>query len=80
MDSRLGQEAFNKDGQCTLNSDPDDMKNFMENVLRLSTIKLERWLPDAKSSMTVTHLECSYFSGSGIERNNYWICAHKTVA
>ncbi|WP_247166035.1 DUF4092 domain-containing protein, partial [Escherichia coli] len=26
--------GVNKDGQCTLNSDPDDMKNFMENVLR----------------------------------------------
>lgn len=36
------------------------MKNFMENVLRY--LSNERWLPDAKSSMTVgTNLDTVYF-------------------
>lgn len=43
--------GVNKDGQCTLNSDPDDMKNFMENVLRY--LSDDKWTPDAKASMTV---------------------------
>ncbi|EFN9334669.1 DUF4092 domain-containing protein [Escherichia coli] len=56
--------GVNKDGQCTLNSDPDDMKNFMENVLRY--LSNDRWLPDAKSSMTVgTNLETVYFKKHG---------------
>ncbi|HCQ0214396.1 TPA: DUF4092 domain-containing protein, partial [Escherichia coli] len=56
--------GVNKDGQCTLNSDPDDMKNFMENVLRY--LSNERWLPDAKSSMTVgTNLDTVYFKKAG---------------
>ncbi|EFN6235618.1 DUF4092 domain-containing protein [Escherichia coli] len=56
--------GVNKDGQCTLNSDPDDMKNFMENVLRY--LSNERWLPDAKSSMAVgTNLDTVYFKKAG---------------
>ncbi|HBB3290274.1 TPA: DUF4092 domain-containing protein, partial [Escherichia coli] len=56
--------GVNKDGQCTLNSDPDDMKNFMENVLRY--LSNDRWLPDAKSSMTVgTNLDTVYFKKHG---------------
>ncbi|EGY0316932.1 SslE/AcfD family lipoprotein zinc metalloprotease [Escherichia coli] len=56
--------GVNKDGQCTLNSDPDDMKNFMENVLRY--LSNDRWLPDAKSSMTVgTNLDTVYFKRHG---------------
>ncbi len=56
--------GVNKDGQCTLNSDPDDMKNFMENVLRY--LSNDRWLPDAKSNMTVgTNLDTVYFKKHG---------------
>lgn len=64
--------GVNKDGQCTLNSDPDDMKNFMENVLRY--LSNDRWLPDAKSSMTVgTNLETVYFKNMG----RCWEIAHR---
>lgn len=56
--------GVNKDGQCTLNSDPDDMKHFMENVLRY--LSNELWLPDTKSTMTVgTNLENVYFKKAG---------------
>lgn len=56
--------SVNKDGQCTLNSDSDDMKNFMENVLRY--LSNDRWLPDAKSNMTVgTNLDTVYFKKHG---------------
>lgn len=56
--------GVNKDGQCTLNSDPDDMKNFIENVLRY--LSNDRWLPDAKSNMTVgTNLDTVYFKKHG---------------
>lgn len=56
--------GVNKDGQCTLNSDPDDMKNFMENVLRY--LSDDKWTPDAKASMTVgTNLDTVYFKRHG---------------
>ncbi|EKM3053821.1 type II secretion system minor pseudopilin GspK [Escherichia coli] len=56
--------GVNKDGQCTLNSDPDDMKNFMENVLRY--LSDDKWKPDAKASMTVgTNLDTVYFKRHG---------------
>ena len=43
--------GVNKDGQCTLSGDSDDMKNFMQNVLRY--LSDDKWTPDAKASMTV---------------------------
>lgn len=56
--------SVNKDGQCTLNSDSDDMKHFMQNVLRY--LSNDRWLPDAKSNMTVgTNLDTVYFKKHG---------------
>ena len=72
--------GVNKDGQCTLNSDPDDMKNFMENVLRY--LSNERWLPDAKSSMTVgTNLDTVYFKKAGqVLGNSAPFAFHKDFA
>ncbi|HBN3628515.1 TPA: lipoprotein metalloprotease SslE [Escherichia coli O25b:H4-ST131] len=72
--------SVNKDGQCTLNSDPDDMKNFMENVLRY--LSNERWLPDAKSSMTVgTNLDTVYFKKAGqVLGNSAPFAFHKDFA
>lgn len=72
--------GVNKDGQCTLNSDPDDMKNFMENVLRY--LSNDRWLPDAKSNMTVgTNLDTVYFKKHGqVLGNSAPFAFHKDFA
>ena len=72
--------GVNSDGQCTLDSDPDDMKNFMENVLRY--LSNERWLPDAKTSMTVgTNLDTVYFKKAGqVLGNSAPFAFHKDFA
>ena len=58
--------------QCTLNGDSDDMKHFMQNVLRY--LSNDSWLPDAKASMTVgTNLETVYFKKHG---PGYWEIVH----
>lgn len=58
-----------KEGQCTLTSDSDDMKHFMQNVLRY--MSNERWLPDADTNMTVgTNLENVYFKRGGLVTGN----------
>lgn len=56
--------GVNKDGQCTLSGDSDDMKHFMQNVLRY--LSDDKWTPDAKASMTVgTNLDTVYFKRHG---------------
>lgn len=56
--------GVNKDGQCTFNSDSDDMKNFMENVLRY--LFDDKWKSDAKVSMIVgINLDIVYFKRYG---------------
>ncbi|HAM4402335.1 TPA: lipoprotein metalloprotease SslE, partial [Escherichia coli] len=56
--------SVNKDGQCTLSGDSDDMKHFMQNVLRY--LSNDIWQPNTKSIMTVgTNLENVYFKKAG---------------
>ncbi|EJH1737058.1 lipoprotein metalloprotease SslE [Escherichia coli] len=56
--------GVNDKGECTLSGDSDDMKNFMQNVLRY--LSNDIWLPNAKSTMTVgTNLENVYFKRHG---------------
>ncbi|MCU7329146.1 lipoprotein metalloprotease SslE [Escherichia albertii] len=56
--------SVNKDGQCTLSGDSDDMKHFMQNVLRY--LSNDIWQPNTKSIMTVgTNLENVYFKNHG---------------
>ncbi len=43
--------GVNDKGECTLSGDSDDMKHFMQNVLRY--LSDDKWTPDAKASMTV---------------------------
>lgn len=60
----LGQVGVDKNGQCTRNSDSNDMKHFMQNVLRY--LSDDKWTPDAKASMTVgTNLDTVYFKRHG---------------
>ncbi|EHC5274306.1 lipoprotein metalloprotease SslE [Escherichia coli] len=56
--------GVDKNGQCTRNSDSNDMKHFMQNVLRY--LSNDKWTPDAKASMTVgTNLDTVYFKRHG---------------
>lgn len=56
--------GVDKNGQCTRNSDSNDMKHFMQNVLRY--LSDDKWTPDAKASMTVgTNLDTVYFKRHG---------------
>ncbi|WP_137646719.1 lipoprotein metalloprotease SslE [Escherichia albertii] len=56
--------GVDKNGQCTRNSDSDDMKHFMQNVLRY--LSNDIWQPNTKSTMTVgTNLENVYFKRHG---------------
>ena len=56
--------GVDKNGQCTRNSDSNDMKHFMQNVLRY--LSDDKWTPDAKASMTVgTNLDTIYFKRHG---------------
>ncbi|EEZ4380707.1 lipoprotein metalloprotease SslE [Escherichia whittamii] len=56
--------GVDKSGQCMRNSDSNDMKHFMQNVLRY--LSNNSWTPDAKTSMTVgTNLDTVYFKRHG---------------
>ena len=56
--------GVDKNGQCTRNSDSDDMKHFMQNVLRY--LSNDIWQPNTKSTMAVgTNLENVYFKRHG---------------
>lgn len=56
--------GVNKDGQCMFNSDLDDMKNFMENVL--CYLFDDKWKLDVKVSMIVgINLDIVYFKCYG---------------
>ncbi|MDU1472554.1 MAG: DUF4092 domain-containing protein, partial [Escherichia coli] len=56
--------GVNSKGECTLSGDSDDMKHFMQNVLRY--LSDDKWTPDAKASMTVgTNLDTVYFKRHG---------------
>ncbi|EIV8815158.1 lipoprotein metalloprotease SslE [Escherichia coli] len=56
--------GVDKSGQCMRNSDSNDMKHFMQNVLRY--LSDDKWTPDAKASMTVgTNLDTVYFKRHG---------------
>nr|MDM9315083.1 SslE/AcfD family lipoprotein zinc metalloprotease [Escherichia coli] len=56
--------GVNDKGECTLSGDSDDMKHFMQNVLRY--LSDDKWTPDAKASMTVgTNLDTVYFKRHG---------------
>ncbi len=43
--------GVNSKGECTLSGDSDDMKHFMQNVLRY--LSNDIWQPNTKSIMTV---------------------------
>ncbi len=56
--------GVNSKGECTLSGDSDDMKHFMQNVLRY--LSNDIWQPNTKSIMTVgTNLENVYFKKAG---------------
>lgn len=56
--------GVNNKGECTLSGDSDDMKHFMQNVLRY--LSNDIWQPNTKSTMTVgTNLENVYFKRHG---------------
>lgn len=56
--------GVNDKGECTLSGDSDDMKHFMQNVLRY--LSNDIWQPNTKSTMTVgTNLENVYFKRHG---------------
>ncbi|EFD5002348.1 DUF4092 domain-containing protein [Escherichia coli] len=56
--------GVDKNGQCMRNGDSNDMKHFMQNVLRY--LSNNSWTPDAKTSMTVgTNLDTVYFKRHG---------------
>lgn len=56
--------SVNNKGECTLTSDSDDMKNFMQNVLRYLTE--DAWTPETKKSITVgTNISNVYFKRHG---------------
>ncbi len=56
--------GVNDKGECTLSGDSDDMKHFMQNVLRY--LSDDKWTPDAKASMTVgTNTDTVYFKRHG---------------
>ena len=56
--------GVNNKGECTLSGDSDDMKHFMQNVLRY--LSNDIWQPNTRSIMTVgTNLENVYFKNHG---------------
>ncbi|WP_414132761.1 lipoprotein metalloprotease SslE [Escherichia albertii] len=56
--------SVNNKGECTLSGDSDDMKHFMQNVLRY--LSNDIWQPNTRSIMTVgTNLENVYFKNHG---------------
>ncbi|EOX8193669.1 SslE/AcfD family lipoprotein zinc metalloprotease [Escherichia coli] len=56
--------GVNQDGLCSLNTDPNDMKNFMLNVLRY--LSNDTWRPGGNHHMNVgTNLDTVYFKKGG---------------
>lgn len=66
--------SVNKDGQCTLSGDSDDMKHFMQNVLRY--LSNDIWQPNTKSIMTVGTNPRTFISKSG----PYWEIVHHLLS
>lgn len=68
--------SVNKDGQCTLSGDSDDMKHFMQNVLRY--LSNDIWQPNTKSIMTVgTNTENVYFKKRAVLGNSAPFAFHE---
>ncbi len=66
--------GVNSKGECTLSGDSDDMKHFMQNVLRY--LSNDIWQPNTKSIMTVgTNTENVYFKSG-----RYWEIVHHLLS